>query len=162
MALGAGIGDDSRLSLLRIVCEGWLRSKGIHKFLDSVRDALSGLAKLLDRPVFGMAGGNATDRRAVEQAAGQRGRQQQVALSDGEITVAHSLEPEFRAGRLGYPRVEMLRLPQMAGGAGLRGKDPSAPPGRRAPALRLASVEDGGELGGAHDVAHMGAARARS
>ena len=89
------------------------------QLLDAMRDALSGHSKLLDRPVVRMAGGNATDRGPIEPPAGQRRRQQQVAIRDGEITVAHSLEPEFLAASLGYPRVEMLHFPQMAGGAGL-------------------------------------------
>ena len=121
---------------------------GIYQFLDLVGDSLSGLSKLFDGPVFGMTGGNSADRRAVEKPAGERGWQQQFALGDGEITVAHSLEPEFRAARLGYPRVQMLRFPQMAGGAGLRRENPGAAAGLWTPALCMAAVEDGGELGG--------------
>ena len=40
------------------MCEGWRGRKGIHEVLDPVRDTLSGCLVLLDRPVFGMVGGN--------------------------------------------------------------------------------------------------------
>lgn len=52
--------------LLRIVNEGWRLRRGIHQFLDFVGDALSRLAKLVDSPVVGMAGGDPPDRCAVE------------------------------------------------------------------------------------------------
>lgn len=48
----------SHRNILRIGREARQRRKGIHEFLGLAGDALSGLPKLLDHPVFWVAGGD--------------------------------------------------------------------------------------------------------
>ncbi len=74
-----------------------LLQSGFHKVFNSICDALSRPRQLFDGPVFGMSCGDPSDGRAIEKTTGQRGRQQLIALSDGQVAIAHPLEPELRS-----------------------------------------------------------------
>lgn len=91
--------------------DGWRQSKSIPESLDPIHDTLSGFVRLPDRPVVGMAGGNASDRHAVEQPAGQRGRRTASTLCSGRksgVVVVHGLTPD----RNGSADLQVLQASQ--------------------------------------------------
>ena len=96
-------------------CRGrWLGSLRLSgQDLDSVCNVLSRLAKLPESPVGCIAFGDVVGACMVDQPLGQRGRQHQLALGDGDETVAQAVGPELGAARLAIAGIEMVGVRDM-------------------------------------------------
>ena len=82
----------------------------------------------------------------VDQPLGQRRRQHQLALGDSNEAVAQPVEPELGAAGLADAGIEMMRVLDMAGGAGGGGEHPIADMIRVVAGLGQAAFENGREL----------------
>ena len=73
------------------VCRALLRFESTHQRFDPVRKSLSRLAKLRHSPVGRVAFCDIVRARMVDQSLGQRRRQDEFALGDGDKTVPQAV-----------------------------------------------------------------------
>ena len=92
--------------------------------LDPIGDLLRRLSKLGDGPVGGVSLGHVVGPGVVDQPLGERGRQHQLALGDGDEGVAEAVEPELGTAGLADAGVKMMRVLDVAGRAGRRRATP--------------------------------------
>ena len=84
----------------------------------------------------------------IDQPLGQRRRQHQLALGDGNKTIAQAVEPELGTAGFRDPPIEMMRVLDMARGAGRGGEHPVPTVGGQILGLGLTALEDGAQLPG--------------
>ena len=95
-----------------------------HERLSPVGDPLRGRARLLDRPVCRMSCGHIGGPGVVYQPLGEGTVQHQFTLGDGDEAIAEPVEPELRSARLADAAIDVMRILDVAGGAGRRREYP--------------------------------------